>query len=314
VGQLWYSIDGAVFVNWGATAKLDTAYTPRNIVQLRDRSDNWVIHVITDRDVWAFDAAGPSLYLTDLQFPPGPRQGLGSATWRGNLYVTVGMGVHQYTGSSIDPVGLDRDDGLPLPYRGYINKLCPEYNGLYAFVLGPQSGLRRPQPPGLHGIRLAHRMVAARQFRRRQRVVSRQNVMVSTAQSAYRLWWPTYDGIVTFNLPTDFANPLALTTDIVGDFAADNTSYYLETGWFDASMKGYTKIASHLTLSIGGSMTNSTITVKYRTTAAPPTPRSARSRRRGFRRWSSGRRYAGITPGVAFEKIEIRWKSSRVRA
>lgn len=135
-GTLQYTTDGAA---WQTTnVALDGAHLPRNLVVFFDRWDNPTMHVITDSDVWAFDPAG-SLFRTELQFPSHPYQGLGSCVWRGSIYVSVGSGIHRYTGQAITAMGPDRDDGLPIDYRGQIVDLAPGYNGVYTLIQGTQT-------------------------------------------------------------------------------------------------------------------------------------------------------------------------------
>jgi hypothetical protein len=77
---------------------------------------------------------------------------------------------------------------------------------------------------------------------------------VSNAQNSYRLWWSKGVFIYSIALPVDFAPPRALTAEGTGTFACNDETYYLETGFFDAAMPGYTKIASHLNITISGQM------------------------------------------------------------
>ena len=84
-GQLYSSLDGSTFTSYGAEGKLDEAWTPRHLTVFYDRSGNPAICLITDRDTWFFDPAGPTLYRTSLQLPPRPSQGLGAAVWRAEL-------------------------------------------------------------------------------------------------------------------------------------------------------------------------------------------------------------------------------------
>lgn len=245
-GQLWYTTDGAAWTSYGSTGKLDASYIPRSLRVFFDRSENPALFVVTDRDVWAFDPGGPTLHLTQLHYPPHPYSGLATDIWRGDLYTTHGMGVHRYTGDSISGMGLDRDDGLPNEWRGRIVDLEAEYNGLYAYVLGGESGSNtNAHVQVFTGFGWHTEWVASAANPPVATATSKSTwIKVSIAQGAYSLWIGHDGSLKRIKLPVDFANPRQLDAGGNGQFVAGFGDYEIQTGRFDAGMAGYRKIAA----------------------------------------------------------------------
>ena len=262
-GQLWYSTSGAAasFTSYGASGKLDTAYVPRHLVSFFDQANNPAIFVVSDQATWAFDPAGPSLYrVAGVDTPGHPYAGLGAAEWRQHLFLTLGMGVRRYTGDIAQPMGLDRDNGLPLNYRGRILDLESETNGLYALCIGGVSGstsyahLQVWTDYGWHTV-WADTATST--------TTKTTWCRVSQAQSTLRLWWGDGSGnLRTIALPLDDANPRAQLVDGVGSFASG--TYEVQTGEFDAAMSGIDKVASHLFVKVRGTGTTGSLIVSYR--------------------------------------------------
>lgn len=271
-GQLRRTSDGTTWTSYGDGGKLDAAFQPKHLVVYRDRSDAPIVHVVTNRTVWAFDVAGPTLYpLSDLFFPNGPEMANGACVWRGALYVSAGMGVFRYNGATVSAIGLDRDDGLPQISRGAIVWLWPETNGLYALVKGVGAGGKMSLSVhvftgfGWHCEWLLDSGLVD-DFGPDWGYVSQDG-----STEGYRLWWGCSGDVSrtwSMELPRDFANPRATIADGTSKFVIGE-AHYLRTGRFDAQLRGYDKIASTLDLDIGGDMTDCTITVSQRINGAP---------------------------------------------
>ncbi|RJO63693.1 MAG: hypothetical protein C4523_19625 [Myxococcales bacterium] len=307
-GQLYSSLDGSTFTSYGDEGKLDEAWTPRHLKVFYDRSGNPAICLITDRDVWFFDPAGPTLYRASLQFPPGPSQGLGAAVWRDELYVSVGMGVHRFNGSSVSAIGLDRDDGLPIEQRGYIVDLQEEYNGLYALILGKDTGAGQ-RYGGVHVLTgfgwHPEWITGYAEFTAAASGDATTWLTVSAARGTYRLYWG-FGGLYALDLPVEFTNPRALVADSIGNFAIEET-HFLETGWFNADLRGVRKIANAVHLTMQGDMTNVTFTVKYRIDHATAWTTLGTVTATGQTHLPFGTADAdGVYPGLTFESIELR--------
>jgi len=249
-GTIKVTTDGTTWASAGVS--LDRSYTPRHIVTFYDRQDNPCMHVITERDVWAIDPNEPAIYRTELQYPPHDEQGLAAAVWRTDLYTSVGLGVHRYTGSVITAQGPDRDEGLPLAFRGRIVDFASEYNGLFCLVRGAPASSGTEESleldTGLGGEEFYtplsgsaascllvwdgfgwHTLWTASE------VADPTTMIVSAGGSGYRLWWGFGGDAYYMDLPLSYQNPKQVETNA---YAA---SGYLETSWFDMQMTGTEK-------------------------------------------------------------------------
>lgn len=255
-GQLHQSTDGTSWTNLGTDAKLPVG-KPRKLLMYFDKSGVPTPFMITDRSVWAIDLSGPSIYQTELQFPPHRDQGLGSAVWRGDLFTSVGMGVFRYNGDTVSSMGLDRDHGLPSEIRGRVTDLCNEYNSMWALVenanetvgsleeLWEWNSFDDEFSSNLTSTRSSlHQFTSFGWHCAWESSGEYQNptwMMVTSVDDEYRLWWGVGSKAATMQLPIDFANARALIDSGDSKFAKDG---YFYTGSFDAGMGNYIKIAN----------------------------------------------------------------------
>jgi hypothetical protein len=247
-GHLYRTTDGTTWTDWGDDSPLavvDPTLTPRNLVTYYDQGGNQTIFVVTNRGALSFDPNGPRLYAVEaLDWPPHPYQALGSAKWRSHLYVTIGMGARRYTGDIAQPMGLDRDEGLPATYRGRCLDLEPESNGLYALCVGGESGAT--SWPSLHVWTDFGWHTVWAETTAAQTTSKATWARVSEAQGNHTLWWGDGSGgLRRMDLPVDDANPRAQLLGGGGNFE-QSTKSLIQTGRFDAGMAGIDKIASHL--------------------------------------------------------------------
>jgi hypothetical protein len=130
-GQVWFATRHDD--DWQFVGILNDGSEARNMWQDYDDDANRVIAVSSSSGMWMLDHDNGILWPTDLTFPEHAYQGYGGAAWRGDTYVSVGVGVHRKVGSLITAAGLDNGDGLPAPYAGgLIVDLEPSYNLLVA--------------------------------------------------------------------------------------------------------------------------------------------------------------------------------------
>lgn len=256
-GQLHYSTDGTAWTSYNADGKIDGALTAYGIHEWRDAMDNPILIIHTSGGAFTFDPAGPTLYPLDLKFPNHPNQGLAACVWRGIYYVTVGMGIHSYTGSVIGAMGLDRDEGLPALYSlgSRIVALAPEYNNMYALVQGGSSAypsVQRFDGYGWHSVWEASGTGTA------------SKLFISGARSTPRIWWGVGNNSYTTELPIAYSNPRQVIN--AGTAALLESGGYVRTGMTNMGMPGSRKIAVSLgvrTTSLDVS-TVGAATVKYR--------------------------------------------------
>jgi hypothetical protein len=256
-GRIYKTTDGTTWTAYDLTFALSKSYAIRDLVNFYDRRDEPTIYVITGRDVWQFDPAGPELFRIDYGWAGHPHHGLASVNWNGQLYIAVGMAVLRYTGGTWMPVGLDRDDGLG-EYQGYITALVGGTNAMYAMVQGAGNDTEYGNKSSIHeysgsGWQMIwsddtavpasdqnHGTLATTAFTMRGMVVTQ------SGQEQTLVWGTagTDDHIYTMPLNLGFANPRAGIRR--GQLFGAGLYYYLETPEFDADMLGYIKIVNSL--------------------------------------------------------------------
>jgi hypothetical protein len=236
--QLWYTSDGTTWTSYGADGKVDGSVTAYGIDTIRDVMGNPTLAVNTSGGVWVFDPAGPTLYRQDLQYPMHPDQGLAAVDWRGIYYVTVGMGVHSWNPATgtIDAVGLDRDEGLPYlyNYNCKIVDMAGGYNEMYALVQGSASdntlsSVHKFTGFGWHAVW------------ENDAEETMTRLVVSQANSTYRVWWGGANTAYTMELPRAYTNLKQLTQNALSSMLEGGGE--IETGLNDMGMASYRKVA-----------------------------------------------------------------------
>jgi hypothetical protein len=325
VGQLWYTLDPTGnWTSYGATAKLPQGDVPKSLVRYFDRQGQPAVFVVTDRSVWQFDPNTPEIFSVDVEFPTHPHHGLASARWGGDLYFSVGMGVHRYTGGSLSAVGLDRDHGLPETWStsaaegSKIVAFAPGYNSLFALVQSPlvnsitidgqavgvYSSLHEYTGTGWHLIWQGLNSTTS--------TAIENSMAISQHEGNYRLYWAAgSSGVATtlyyINLPRSFANPRQRARQ-TGGFS---TSGDLWTGIFDAGMRGYNKLANAVDVTVSHMPAGATLTVYYKTSGFSLTGTAWNTlgtvTATGTTSLPFGTLAAGIYPGLVFERIQFQF-------
>jgi hypothetical protein len=83
---------------------------------------------------------------------------------------------------------------------------------------------------------------------------------VSAGGGAHRVWWGYGGAMHTLNLPTDMHLPRQ---GLVAGVDRFQPTGYLETGYFDAQMAGFDKLASHFQVNIDRCRSGCTVVVRY---------------------------------------------------
>lgn len=240
---------------------IPSGHLPRNLVVFMNQQQDPTIHIVTNKDVWAFDRETSLLFRTNLQYPRHPDQGTASTVWRGEtMYVSVGLGIHGYTGGIITSMGPDGRYGLPARLRGRVTSLEPEYNALIAVIEGARVDLgeeqeyyhvRRQYQDDLRGFPDMGSYSSILRFNGYgwHPVWTSPDASglptwahVSEADNTYRLWWGYGSDMYYQDLPVTFHNPKAGMQVGESDFAPTGS---LTTGWFDADMIAFHKLNSH---------------------------------------------------------------------
>ena len=150
-GQVWFAT--AHDDDWEYVGTLNDGSEPRNMWPDYDDDANRIVAVASSSGMWMLDHDNGILWATDMTYPEHVYQGYGAAAWRGDSYVSAGVGVHRKTGTLVTAAGLDNGDGLPAPYAGgVIVDLEPSYNVLVAAVASepPPEIATYAQPTELH--------------------------------------------------------------------------------------------------------------------------------------------------------------------
>lgn len=325
-GQLYYATAAAnptVWTSYGADGKLDNAFEPKALHVFYNRAGEPAVHVVTADGVWVFDAATPRLYKIPDFESRNPYFGVASCVWRGELYVGAGLDLLAYNGNVVRNVGLSRDDSLPYRWSGYIRDLSPGQNALYAMVRGVTSGgssrtsLHEWSGFGWHGLWYKDDSSAA------------VRCHVSKAGTTYRLYWGLAGSGKHYyqTIPQNFTNPRediynAIQATGFGDLTGDTglfpdpatgfdvgstQVYFLETGRFNANMRGYRKVANAVELNVSNGVNYETVRVKYRLDSDNSWTTLGTAPSLGINLLRFGTADArGVYPGVPFESIEFR--------
>jgi hypothetical protein len=115
--------------------------TPHGMVMFRDAAGNRKIYISADRGFWIFDENSVTISQTEIGWGVDSNAGKSPILFRdGRMYTTLGgVGVLQIQGGNpilTQPIGLDRDFGVPTAEQGAIPTLTTDSNFLYAMVDG----------------------------------------------------------------------------------------------------------------------------------------------------------------------------------
>ena len=230
-GQLWWSIDGSTWTSYGVYGKLPAGLQGWHLRVYKNGYGDKTVHISTDAGLYAFDPVGPTLYDTDLAQNPHPSLGRAMDRWRDQLYLGGGMGVRSWNASAVNPMGLDRDHGLPNAYRGSILDLCGELNQLFALVYAAGTTYHSLHSWTGEGWQMLWQGDGTKGL---------NPMVVSSAQGGYRLWWGFDDDAMSLPLPPDDANAEQQAEALTGVYERD---WFMETGRTYFEMEGFEKIA-----------------------------------------------------------------------
>jgi hypothetical protein len=271
-GELHWTNDGGI--TWTHICDLPDGSTPRRLQPFVDRNDSPLLYVVSSGRVYGLDFDGAQLISTKLFYPQHPRQGLGVEVFQGNLYVSVGLGAHRYDLSQIIPAGLDRDQGLPPEYRGYITSFSQSYNGLFALIRGMPSAAVVEETETLDigggdgtfstslGSDYSVLMMwdgVGWHYRWSGAGGSPQNVLVSQSNDNHRVWFSAGGTVNRQDLPYTYFNP--------GDPEDANVEFdnhgELITSWYDWNWAGQIKVLKSIEVKVNDASPICTIEIYY---------------------------------------------------
>lgn len=232
--------DGTTWTYPAGASLVGTGETGLHVKTFFTRGDDPAIYIITNTSVWGYDPVGQQMIPTTLQLPANSANGQAVTVWRAgeNLNVASGMGVYAWSGpgGSIAPIGMDRDEGVPIEYTGKIMDLEPGLNEMYAIVKVPN------RAGYLHGLfsyngigwRCIHQHTNSSDFQTWS--------MLSSIGDDLALYWGWGSTFYWMKVPFGYANPRQIVREGILDY---ETTGYVITSWFDANMQEFDKLLSH---------------------------------------------------------------------
>jgi len=286
-GKLWRpegQLEGA------GALRFDMSQTPRHLISYMNRNGEPTPVLVTDEGAWFLWSKDGSAYWvkSHIQYPPHPDFGHGATVWRPgeDLWISAGADCVRLTSANvIVPMsGPSRDDGMPNERRGVIRDLVSEMSSLFALIEGDNEagdaqdwvedgGLYNDDSPyfssgvsypslmawtgtGWHTLWSPDANTATPTWG-----------VVSRLSKHYRLWWGMSDGFIrSIKLRRTFHNPRAgLDVNLGTGIDLYGPTGFVETGRFDASMRGFNKIASHVVVYMDYATASEKMDVLYRT-------------------------------------------------
>ena len=279
----------------GDTLKLHRYQTPMHLAKHFVNMEMKLLGV-TDEQVWVYDPTNKLWAESPAKWPPSAMYGAVSCQWRNgeDLWVTVGPDVLKYTNSQviIPNSGPMREDGLPYEmsivsnpvYAGsQVVSLTAEYNNLYALMYHnngntyPDMSLFAWTGSGWHCLWQGGKSSYPIDLWTCLSTAQASGNKNIPEESFYRLWIGTYENkLYGMDLRKSFHNARVGARAGIDRFSAKVkamgavdavTDPWVETGRFDANMRGFKKLASHLIVDMEFANATNYLKVYYQTDA-----------------------------------------------
>ena len=237
-GSIWYvSLDSTLPTTNGEEITVGKLHKPAGWVAnmfVGPTPGGDAIYVAGQDGLYVFDVDHATFHPTAVQFPRHQKGGLGACTWRGDIYISAGLGVYRYTpGASIFAVGPDADQGMASNMRGDIERLIPTHNFLFALING--SSVRPLMTYNGRGWNLWTIAGIGSDV---------ESLLPTDANGNFRMYFARSSRLVYTALDPDVVNPDEVTRNYeVGALGGGSTSLYLLTSWFDAGQPEVDKTA-----------------------------------------------------------------------
>jgi hypothetical protein len=230
-----------------------------------DATGEEIIYASTKVGLYAHDVENQRFIKTGLSYPEQTNSGKGATTWRGQIYVSSGASVYQYTPGTtavIIDIGADIAQYVPLttttttPIRSDIVQLVGTHLDLLA---GQDSGVRDADVGQVMAWTGKGWSMLANNVR------NCSVLYPSNAYGSYRLWYGSHKGgnskeggVEHLPLEQDLAHP---DQSITRTFVVHADDLY--TPWFDAGQINIDKLALKLDIHVTDATSTEKVVVKY---------------------------------------------------
>jgi len=260
-GNWWHSTDADNSATPTWTSKAGITDVPTQIERLevgKDGDGDPVIYCSTNSWLKVYDFTNNKWINTEVKLYGNQYHGQGFIYWNNAHYLSYGIGVKSYTVGStgtLSDVGLNRDGGLPTEYNGIIPRLIDGGDQLFALV--DSSLTSGNSQSGLYAF-------TGRAWKCWWADANNNGVMhdaiVSSAQSAYAVYFDCGGSIYYIDMPEGLSNPKYL----VGTQKYATSGIFLSP-WFDGGNQAFGKLSKAVVSYAKGITTTETIAIEYRT-------------------------------------------------
>ena len=209
------------------------------------------IYVACQDGLYVYDVDHETFHPTAVQFPRHQNGGMGACTWRGDIYISAGLGVYRYIpGAGIFAVGPDADQGMVSTMRGDIERLIPTHNFLFALINGSSvRPLMTYNGRGWHFWTLGSASADV------------ESMLPTDANGNFRMYFARNNRLSYTGLDPDVVNP----DEVTRNYEAGGLFLGLFTSWFDAGQPEVDKTALRIRVETKDCNANEKIRVKFAT-------------------------------------------------
>ena len=258
--KLWYTFtpgSGEIFLR--ETPLLRPLIKGASLLFARNAEGDFVLHLVTNEGLFAYDEGNDEWIATGLQFPDNSGTGGGTTgiMWRDDIYLSARSTVYRYSIRSgeavITAIGPDRDDGLPSTKAHLITDMVAAQNDILIST-ATSSGTRTSLVLAWNG--QGWRVL----YEGAGTDLDLRSLLVVGIAGDYRLffWYGAATDVIPYlALPSDLVNPLRLPTYT---YAAAATH---DWPWFTAGQSDVTKVAVRVKVETLNPTTSETVKVYY---------------------------------------------------
>lgn len=309
--------------------KLDASETPKHLFVYKAPDGNRALHVMSNRAMWVYNPMVPCFERTEFELSPHPHNALGLAVWRPgeNVHVTQGLErwQHAFPSVEIPNTGPARDDGVPAQFRGALVDLIPETSFLWALLLGSSvESYAEPSvedggtwyddasylnPNSAYSALLCDTSLGWHVLWESATPVTLTWGTIADLDLGYALWFGGNKGDV-YRVPLRAGFHNAQQGAILGLDSFADTGYFI-TGWFDAAMLNFDKIAADLSVTMKHATTTEYVEAFYQIDDNTTWVSLGRATAKGKTTLRFGTDADGFARGVAFNQIRFRFNFAR---